>query len=199
MECVQLTSITTGFAGNLLGEAHSYAAQDVMKPNLVYLRPLKLAYVRAVGPYAQSSVEAWSRLFSWLSDNGLHTFPGCGYGLVLDNHLMTDGATCRYDACIELNAAIESRAEGVLQSRKLPAGAYIRERHVGCYDALRERTLAVRERAVQKGELPVDTRRPLVQIFLDDPRREQADNLRSDLCIPVIAHPILGSAEGSLN
>ena len=158
-----------------------------MNTNLVYLRPLRIAYVRSVGPYAQSSKEAWSRLFEWLSENGFHTFPGCGYGLVLDDPKVIDASSCRYDACIEISSLPENRAEGSLQVRKLPGGAYVRERFVGCYSQVRERTLAVREQWASTSGLVVDDKRPVVQIFLDDPRRSEADKLCSDVCIPVIA------------
>jgi AraC family transcriptional regulator len=158
-----------------------------MNTNLVYLRPLRLVYVRATGPYAQSSTEAWTRLFGWLTNNGLHSFPGCGYGLILDNHLTTAPAACRYDACVEMSALLEHRAEGNLQSRKLPGGAYVRQRHVGAYNKLRDDTLNVRKSWSSDSNLQIDQRRPLVQIFLDDPRRGEPDQLRSDLCVPVIA------------
>ena len=158
-----------------------------MKTNLVYLRPLRVAFVRSVGPYAQSSADAWSKMFDWLSDNGLHSFPGCGYGLLLDNHLVTEKRLCRYDACVEISSMPESRAEGSLQTRKLPGGAYIRDRHIGAYGTMRERILSVREGWTHESGLTLDDKRPLVQIFLDDPRRGDEDSLRSDICVPVIA------------
>lgn len=164
-----------------------------MNTNLVYLRPLRVAYVRSVGPYAQSSHEAWDRLFAWLSDNGLHAVPGCGYGLLLDNHLLTNPAECRYDACVEISSMPESRAEGSLQTRKLPGGAYIRDRHVGSYELMREKTLAVRNGWSHESNLVLDARRPLVQIFLDDPRRGNIAELRSDVCVPVIADLVAGA------
>ena len=113
-----------------------------MNSNLVYLRPLRVAYIRSVGPYAQSSAQAWSQMFDWLRDNGLHAFPGCGYGLLLDNQLVTKAGECRYDACVEISYMPESRAEGSLQTRKLPGGAYIRDRHIGCYTKIGEKILS---------------------------------------------------------
>lgn len=163
-----------------------------MNSNLVYLRPLRVAYVRSAGPYAQSSAQAWSKMFDWLSDNGLHTFPGCGYGLLLDNHLVTKAGECRYDACVEISSMPESRAEGSLQTRKLPGGAYIRDRHIGCYTKMGEKILSVRQDWSQDSGLRLDERRPLVQIFLDDPRRGDTSQLRSDVCVPVIADTSTG-------
>ncbi|MEQ1576923.1 MAG: GyrI-like domain-containing protein [Hyphomicrobium sp.] len=158
-----------------------------MKANLVYLRPLRVAYVRSVGPYAQSSAEAWARMFDWLNDNSLHSLPGCGYGLLLDNHLVTDPDKCRYDACVEVSSVPENRAEGSLQVRNLPGGAYVRDRYRGCYLQMREKILSVRQDWSNDSDLVLDDRRPIVHIFMDDPRRGNADQLRSDFCIPVIA------------
>lgn len=159
-----------------------------MNTNLVYLRPIKLACVRATGPYAQSSAKAWDQLFAWLGSKGLHAFPGCGYGLMLDNHLVTEASAYRYDACIEISETLENRVEGNLQIRKLPAGAYLRQRHTGSYEELREKALDVRRAWVSDKTLILDPKRPLVQIFLDDPRRVGQSELRGDLCVPVITH-----------
>ena len=161
--------------------------KGVMKSNLVYLRPLRVAYVRSVGPYSQSSEDAWSRLFEWLNQNGLSTIPGCGYGLMLDSPSVTPEAECRYDACIEMSTLPENRAEGSLQVRKLPGGAYLRERHIGCYNRMRDSALKARENWAHSSGLSLDDKRPIVQIFLDDPRRSDAKELRSDVCVPVIA------------
>jgi AraC family transcriptional regulator len=158
-----------------------------MNTNLVYLRPLKLAYVRATGPYAASSAKAWAELFAWLENNGLHSFPGCGYGLMLDDHLTTDPQACRYEACVEMKGALEHRAEGHLQIRKLPAGAYFRQRHIGSYDDLREKALTVRSGWAEENNLELDARRPVVQIYLDDPRSNDHSQLRGDLCVPIVA------------
>lgn len=158
-----------------------------MNSNLVYLRPLRVAYVRSVGPYAQSSEEAWSRLFEWLSRNGLHTFPGCGYGLLLDNQLETDAAQCRYEACIETSSVPENSAEGSLQVRKLPGGAYIRDRHRGRYSAMHDEIAKFRKNWADESGLLIDDKRPIVHIFLDDPRRGDPSEWRSDICFPVTA------------
>ena len=160
--------------------------KGVMNSNLVYLRPLRVAYVRSVGPYAQSSEDAWARLFDWLSSNGLHTFPGCGYGLLLDNELKTGAAKCRYEACIETSSVPENCAEGSLQVRKLPGGAYTRVRHRGHYSAVYDRIRDSRDSWSRDSGLVIDDKRPVVHIFLDDPRRGDPSEWRSDVCYPVM-------------
>jgi DNA gyrase inhibitor GyrI len=168
-----------------------------MSANLVYLRPLKVAYVRSTGDYRQSSVDAWERLFQWLSDNGLHAFQGCGYGLVLDNHLVTEPAQCRYDACIEASSMPENSFDGHLQSRKLPGGAYVRDRHVGEYLEIRDKMLSLRSSWSHESGLAIDDKRPLVQIFLDDPRKASVGRLRTDICVPVLADGLVARRTGS--
>lgn len=161
-----------------------------MKSNLVYLRPLRVAYMRSTGDYAHSSGEAWERMFHWLAHNGLNTYPGCGYGLYLDDPATVAGPDCRYEACIEMSTLPEHRAQGSLQVRKLPGGAYVRERYIGCYSTMGEKALKVRRGWSSTGGLALDERRPVVQIFLDDPRRNVAAELRSDVCMPVFAEVI---------
>ena len=60
-----------------------------MKSGFVYLRPSRLVYVRASGPYQQTIPQAWERLMGWLEKNGLHSPVGRGYGLMRDRIIQT--------------------------------------------------------------------------------------------------------------
>ena len=158
-----------------------------MNSGLVYLRPTRLVYLRATGPYETSIPDAWSRLLAWHERCGLGMPAGRGYGLARDNPERVGAEKCRYDACIETNPLIEERALRELGLITLPGGSYTRMRQVSCYDNLRNVVSRLHTGFVAPQKLKFDDRRPIVTIYLDDPRCTGDAKLRADVCVPVTA------------
>lgn len=156
-----------------------------MKSGLVYLRPWRLAYVRKTGPYESSIPAAWEHMLGWLDKHGLHSPVGRGYGLLRDCPRVVGAENCRYDACVELNPLFEERAIRELGAQTLPGGSYVRMRRVGSYEALRPELATMHDTFQAPAGLQLDERRPLVTIYLDDPRQFAPDEQRADLCMPV--------------
>ena len=154
---------------------------------MVYLRPFNVVYVRATGDYASSIPKAWERLFDWLDKNGLNSPIGRGYGLARDNPAIAGADKCRYDACIELDPFLETRVLRELAVQTLPGGSYLRQRQSGNYDKLNNAMANFHQSFVPPQHLQLDGKRPLVTIFLDDPRRLPPAELRADICAPVAA------------
>jgi AraC family transcriptional regulator len=153
---------------------------------LVYFRPLRLVHVRAMGPYEQSRAAAWQRMFEWLANRKLHTMPGAGYGLLLDDPRVTPRDECRYDACIDLATVNEEGIDSGVMIRKLPGGAFARTRHVGCYSKMNDTVRGLRDTWMPQNGLIVDKRRPFVEIYFDDPRPSDGVTRRSECCVPVL-------------
>jgi AraC family transcriptional regulator len=158
-----------------------------MKSGLVYLRPTRLAYVRVTGPYETSIPEAWSRLLAWVDKHGLYSPVGWGYGLARDNPLRAGADKCRYDACVQVTPLFEERAVRELGVFTLPAGPYARIRQSGGYAPIRSKVSNLYADFEAPAELKLDERRPIVTIYLDDPRRFEPTDLRADICVPVTA------------
>jgi AraC family transcriptional regulator len=158
-----------------------------MKSGLVYLRPSRLAYVRVTGAYETSIVKAWDQMLSWLEKHGLHSPIGRGYGLMRDCPKIIAPEKCRYDACVDLNPFFEERAIRELGAQTLPGGSYMRIRNIGSYDNLRGKLPGLYTDFEAPAGLRFDERRPLVTIYLDDPRRMSDDDLRADICLPISA------------
>jgi AraC family transcriptional regulator len=158
-----------------------------MKRGLVYLRPARLTYVRAIGSYETAIPQAWDRLLNWVEKNGLNSAVGRGYGLARDNPLRVEPAKCRYDACIQVSPLFEERALRELGLVTLPPGPYARMRHAGSYEAISSCVATLHGKFSAPAELRLDDRRPIVTIYLDDPRRFDPADLRADICTPVTA------------
>ena len=158
-----------------------------MKNGLVYLRPARLAYVRVTGDYQSSIPEAWEHLLTWVERNGLNSPVGRGYGLSRDNPARVGIEKCRYDACVQVSPLFEERAMRELGVFTLPAGPYARIRQAGGYELIRAMMPNLHAEFSAPPELRLDDRRPIVTIYLDDPRRFHESDLRADICVPVAA------------
>lgn len=158
-----------------------------MSSGLVYLRPTRLVYLRLVGPYSSTIPEAWSKLFAWHGKCASGAAAGRAYGLARDNPARVGADNCRYDACIEATPLIEERALRELGLIMLPGGSYARTRHVASYESLRAGLADMHKSFAVPRDLKLDDRRPIVTIYLDDPRRADDAKLRADVCVPVSA------------
>ncbi len=158
-----------------------------MKNGLVYLRPTRLTYVRVVGPYETSIPQAWTQMLQWLEKNGLNAAVGRGYGLARDNPAVVSPERCRYDACIQVSPAFEDRAGRELGLITLPAGPYTRLRQAGGYGKIHAVVTNLHTTFEPPADLRLDDRRPVVTIYLDNPRGMNPADLRADVCVPVAA------------
>lgn len=160
---------------------------NMSSKGLVYLRPSRMVYVRVCGPYRDSIPAAWDKMLDWLDRNGFNSPVGRGYGLVRDNHNIVAPEACRYDACVDLDPFFEERASRELAIQTMPGGSYVRSRKKGDYADITRLMLKMHSTFEPAPSLKLDDRRPIVTIFLDDPRRIDLDDLRADVCVPVSA------------
>jgi AraC family transcriptional regulator len=158
-----------------------------MHNGLVYLRPSRLIYVRATGPYETSIPKAWDDMLSWIDRNGFGSVLGRGVGMARDNPSIVPAERCRYDACIEAKPQYEDRALRELGMLTMPGGPYVRQRKSGGYDAIRLYVTQMHATFQAPNGLRLDDNRPLVTFYLDDPRRMATEDLRADVCMPVTA------------
>jgi len=154
---------------------------------LLYRRPMRLIYVRTKGCYAEMIPEAWDRLFRLLNANGLYASLGRGYGLAHDNPLDVGPQNCRYDACVEIRSDIEGRSLRPFGITMLPGGAYACQRLLGSYDQMRSTVENVYSQFRPLPGLCFDRSRPVVSIYMDNPTCLADRDLRSDICVPVMA------------
>ena len=155
-----------------------------MSVGFVYLRPLRVVSVRAFGLYATSASSAWKQMFAWLDDSGMRREIGRGYGLMRDNPALTAPENCRYEACVELLAGYETLVPAGFDVIRLPGGAYARRRHSGS-DTLRSTITTLRDEWVPSQGLTVDGRRPMIEIYCDDPLVVAPIARKIEVCIPV--------------
>jgi len=162
-------------------------AGTAMSTGVVYLRPLTVLYVRARGPYAVSARTAWDRLSTWAEERGFRRQVKSGFGLVRDNAKVKAPQECRYDACIEIPDGVVSDEAAGIAMQILPGGSYARHRHTGGLEKLSEAFRWLSHEWAPGRGLAVDASRPLIEIYLSDPKVGGPSPTRMDICIPVVS------------
>lgn len=108
-------------------DAQPTAAMDV---TLKSLPAMRVAYLRHVGPYGTSGIpRTWVRLVAWCATRGLLQPRPTMVGIAHDHPDVTPPDKCRYDACVQVDAAF--RPEGELGVQSLPGGRYACVRYTG--------------------------------------------------------------------
>ena len=156
-----------------------------MITSLVYLRPVSVAAVRVRGPYSTSAAKAWELMANWLRTSRAMCDVTPGYGLLLDDPRVTTPTDCRYEACTALPAEFGHLPQGFIVKR-IPYGAYARERHVGGKVGIARTISKIRSEWMSDNGLVSDTDRPLIEIYLDDPSKVPVEQQRIDVCLPVM-------------
>lgn len=83
----------------------------------------RVAYLRRTGPYGPDIAELWQRFMVWCTSQGLlNPRHASLYGISLDNPKVAAPQRCRYDACIEVDAALVPG--GGIGIRTIPGGRY---------------------------------------------------------------------------
>lgn len=157
-----------------------------MNTSLVYLRPVQVAYVRVRGPYAVSSAQAWEKMLAWLDAHMIRNVVERGFGLAHDDPRCVDQRALRYDACVQIPVDTMPDAFREFSVQTLPGGAFARRRYVGPHSGIRDEFHNMRSTWAPARGLALDNKRPFVEIYLDDPLRCPPNELRTDLCIPVM-------------
>ena len=92
-------------------------AAAALSVELKSLPEARVAYLRHVGPYAGVGIAGtWQRLAAWAEPHGLMQPRRTMYGLCHDDPELTPPHKCRYDACIEVDAAFVPRGEVGVQT-----------------------------------------------------------------------------------
>jgi len=110
-------------AGSPLAGHHagSSTTEFAMQVKLTQLPPVRVAYMRHIGPYGPGVSRFWQESFlPWLAGQDLG--PATCYGIGHDDPSITEPAKCRYDACVAVPPDFQARSPvGLLN---LPGGRY---------------------------------------------------------------------------
>lgn len=82
----------------------------------------RIAYVRQVGPYGPTNIQAMEKLKKWAEENNLME-SAIILGIPQDNPETTPPESCRYDACIVISEDVQ--LEKSIDESELTGGEYV--------------------------------------------------------------------------
>lgn len=153
-----------------------------MEARIEELQPMKVAFVRHLGPYDQVG-PTWEQLCGWAGMKGLFGPNTKMFGLCHDDPEVTPSDKVRYDACITIGDGIE--AEGQVGVQEVAGGKYAISQHKGSYKELTRTYSALMGQWMPAQGLEPDQTKPCMEFYLNDPNQTPEDEWLTDVCVPL--------------
>ncbi len=153
-----------------------------MKVKVIDRKPVKVTYLRHVGPYGRPLSEFWRlTVYPWMAANDLLGQPR--YGISLDDPTITAPDKCRYDAGVE--ARREIVVPGDSQTTTIPGGRYAVTAFCGTADQIAGVWEAMLRRWLPHSGMQLDAR-PFFEYYPTDATFDPKSGMFTcDIAIPV--------------
>jgi AraC family transcriptional regulator len=159
------------------------ATEPAMEVRIIDRAPVKIAYMRYIGPYGPAVAEFWQQSFApWMIAHGL--MGAARYGIGHDDPAITAPEKCRYDACVEVPAGFT--VSGAL-STTLPAGKYACTRYYGNGADIGAVWQSLLRDWLPASGMQLDSRPFLEYYPVGAPYDPQTGSFDCDLCVPLVA------------
>lgn len=99
---------------------------------VVQLAPIRVAFIRHLGPYEQVTLANFKRVTAWTRRRGIVGDAPLLIGIAHDAPGITPPEKLRFDCCVQVPAAFA--AEGEIACQATPAGTYAITDYVGSWD-----------------------------------------------------------------
>ncbi len=178
-------SLTSGAVhyqdGRPLTELQLSRGDHSMEVRIEKMKPLHVAFVRHVGPYAQVG-EAWERVCMQLGREGRLGAGAKFVGVCYDDPEVTAPEKIRYDACVTVDEDFAPHDDVGVQT--LGGGEYVVTTHIGPYNKLNQTY------AKLFGQwLPTSGRElrsePSLEFYLNAPESTDPEELLTDIYAPL--------------
>jgi AraC family transcriptional regulator len=153
-----------------------------MKVKVIERKPVKVTYLRHVGPYGHPISEFWQRtVYPWMEANDQLGQPR--YGISLDDPTITAADKCRYDAAVEVRGEIV--APGDSHTTTIPGGQYAVTAFRGTVDQISGVWDSMLRDWLPKSGMQLDAR-PFLEYYPADASFDPKTGVFScDIAIPV--------------
>ncbi len=162
---------------------HPLSKEPPMQVDLVERAPVRIVYLRNVGPYGPALAEFWSRrVMPWIAERRLHG--RAMYGISLDDPDVTAPDRLRYDVGVEVGD--DFVAIGDEQVTTIPGGRYAATRFFGPADRIQASWESLLRDWLPESGLQLDAR-PTFEHYAPDMRHDDATGaFECDITIPVM-------------
>jgi len=156
--------------------------EDAMDVTILRKDPVRVACIRATGPYQKSAMEAWNKMMAWGGPKGLFG-PGTRYlGVSHDDPTTTAPELLRYDACVTVEPRFQADGEAFIAD--IPGGDYAVTIHRGPYENLEKTYMQVYGQWLPASGREPDAR-PCYEVYLNDPQSTAPEELLTEINMPL--------------
>ena len=156
-----------------------------MNVEIQQLRPMRVAYLRHIGPY-NAVGSTWDRLLTMMGKDGYLGGSPMMLGICHDDPEVTPPSRIRYDACIEVDDRFKP-AEGI-QVQDVAGGEYARTTHTGPYNNLGKTYMEFLGHWLPRSGRELRDA-PCFEVYLNDPQSTPPEELLTDIYAPLMEHP----------
>lgn len=152
-----------------------------MNVTIKHIKPLRVAFVRHVGPYCQVG-KAWETLCTFLGKEG-RLGGDCQFiGLSHDDPEVTPPDKIRYDACITVSDDFHAR--GDIGVQVIGGRDYAVMTHLGPYEKLNESYAKLLGQWLPRSGRELNGG-PSLEFYLNSPENTAPEDLITDICAPL--------------
>ena len=167
--------------GSLDNFTPSDTGGSTMDVRIEYMEPMRVAFMRHVGPYNEVG-GTWGSLCAWAGPKGLLGPNVTCLGMGHDDPEITPPDKIRYDACITVGPEVQP--EGDIGIQETAAGEYAITTHVGPYEKLAETYARLYgEWMPNNGREPATG--PCLEIYRNSPQDTPPEKLITDIYAPL--------------
>jgi AraC family transcriptional regulator len=154
---------------------------EFMEVRIERVEPLRVAFVRHVGPYGEVET-AWERLCMRLGKDGL-LGPGTRFiGICYDDPEVTPPEKIRYDACVTVDS--DFAAEDDVGVQTIGGGEYAVTTHVGPYEMLGQTYAKLLGQWLPRSGRELRSE-PSLEFYLNAPESTDPQDLITDIFAPL--------------
>ena len=152
-----------------------------MKVEIKTLKPMRVAFMRHVGPYNQVGA-TWDKLLPIMGKEGLLGDSPMMIGICHDDPEVTAPSRLRYDACVTVDD--DFRAQGELGVQTIVGGQHAVTTHQGPYNKLGDTYAALLGQWLPRsGRELAGT--PCFEVYLNSPESTAPEDLLTDVYAPL--------------
>jgi len=157
------------------------AGGETMKVRIEQVEPMRVAFVRHVGPYHEVET-AWERLCTRLGKDGL-LGPGTKFiGICYDDPEVTAPEKLRYEACVTVDNDFEAQDDVGVQT--IGGGEYAVTTHVGPYSLLGQTYATLLGQWLPRSGRELRSE-PSLEFYLNAPESTDLEDLITDIYAPL--------------
>ena len=154
-----------------------------MKVKIENREPVRVAFMRHVGPYGEVGA-TWDKFLPVLGKDGLLGGDSLIVGICHDDPEVTWPDKIRYDACVTVDETFQP--SGDIGVQVIPGGDYALTTHFGPYDKLGETYTELLGQWLPRSGRELRST-PCFEVYLNDPQSTEPEDLITDFYAPLLS------------